>query len=190
MQSLHLALSPILHFMIANVATSTSIMHAQPRCLLRLDLTASRSFEVIAGRLGGREARTAPPCKGYQRYTDPGAPTSCRVHARWRHSAENIQSDACAEITVSRRAVTIEVSHSVNHRMETEAGRGGEEFVFFTFIFINIPGSHTDNRCQCSTWSLVRLKLLPQGSATRSSAAEDSAVAVLLNVIPCFINLH
>lgn len=159
--------------------------------LLWLDLTASRSFEVIAGRFRGREAWTAPPCKGYQRYTDPGAATSCRVHARRRHSAENIQSDVCVEITVSCGAMTIEVSHSVNHRIETKGGRGGEESVFFTFIFINIPSSYTDNRCQCSTWSLVRLKLLPQGSATRSSPSnKDSAVAVLLNMIPCFINLH
>lgn len=160
-------------------------------CLQRLDLTASRSFEVIARRFGGREAWTAPPCKGYQRYTDPGAPTSCRVHARRRHSAENIQSDVCVEITVSCGAMTIEVSHSVNHRIKKKGGRGGEEFVFFTFIFMNIRGPYTANRCQCSTWSLVRLKLPPRGSATRSSPSDkDSAVAVLLNMIPCFINLH
>lgn len=160
-------------------------------CLLWLDLTASRSFEVIAGRFGGREAWTAPSCKGYQRYTDPGAPTSCRVHARCRHSAENIQSDVCVEITVSCGAMTIEVSHSVNQRIKTRGWRGGGEFVFFTFIFINIPGAHTDNSWQGSTWSLVRLKLLPQGSATRSSPSDkNSAVAVLLNMIPCFINLH
>lgn len=163
-------------------------------CLQRLNLTASRSFEVIAGRFGGREAWTAPPCKGYQRYTDPGAPTSCRVHARRRHSDENIQSDVCVEITVSCGAMTIEVSHSVNHRIRKEGGRGGKEFVFFflfTFFFINILGSCTDKRCQYSTWSLIRLKLLPRGSATRSSPSDkDPAVAVLLNMIPCFINLH
>lgn len=75
--------------MIPNVANSTSIMHAKRRPSLQwLNLTTSRSVDAIAGRCGGREAWTTPPCKGYLRYTDPGAPTSCGVHARRRHSAE------------------------------------------------------------------------------------------------------
>lgn len=85
----NLTLSPPLHLMIPNVANSTSIMHAKRRPSLQwLNLTTSRSVDAIAGRCGGREAWTTPPCKGYLRYTDPGAPTSCGVHARRRYSAE------------------------------------------------------------------------------------------------------
>lgn len=129
---------------------------------------------MIAGRCGGREAWTTPPCKGYLWYTDPGAPASCRVHARRRHSAENIQSDVCVEITVSGGAVTIEVSQSVNQRNRKRGGGGNENkedssLFFLNIIFINIPSSYTDNHCQCSTWSLVSRQLLPEGSATRAS---------------------
>lgn len=132
---LHLTLSPILHLMIPNVANSTSIMHAKPRLSLQwLNLTTSRSFDVIAGRCGGQEAWTTPPCKGYLWYTDPGAPASCRVHARCRYSAENIQSDVCVEITVSCGAMTIEVSQSVNQR-NRKRGENKKDLAFFSFSF-------------------------------------------------------
>lgn len=176
--------------MIPNVANSTSIMHAKPWLSLQwLNLTTSRSSEVIAGRYGGREVWTTPPCKGYLWYTELGAPTSCRVHARRRHSAKNIQSDVCMEITVSSGALTIEVSQSVNQRSKKggRTRRSYLSFFFFTSIFINIPGSYTDNHCQCSTWSLVRLQLLPEGSATHSSPFDRGpAIAVLLNTIFVF----
>lgn len=166
--------------MIPNVANSTSIMHAKPwLCLQWLNLTTSRSFDVIARRCGGREAWTAPPCKGYLWYTDPGAPASCRVHARRRYSAENIQSDVCVEITVSRGAVTIEVSQSVNQRNRKRVRRENKmdlPFLFPDTVFINIPGSYTDNHCQCSTWSLVSPQLLPQGSPSRSSPFDKCSV--------------
>ncbi len=185
---LHLTLSPILHLMIPNVTNSTSIMHAKPWLSLQwLNLTTSRSFDVIAGRCGGREAWTTPPCKGYLRYTDPGAPASCRVRARRRYSAENIQSDVCVEITVSCGAMTIEVSQSIKET-GSEGEREQEGFVFFfNIIFINIPSSYTDNHCQCSTWSLVSLQLLPEGSAMRSPPFNKcSVIAVPLNMILVF----
>lgn len=131
---LHFTLSTILHLMIPNVINSTSIMHAKPRLSLHcLNSTTSRSFDVIAGRCGGREAWTAPPCKGYLWYTDPGAPASCRVHARRCYSGENIQSDVCVEITVSCGAMTIEVSQSVNQGKQEARGKR-TRFVFF-FLF-------------------------------------------------------
>lgn len=117
-------LSPILHLMIPNVTNSTSIMHAKHWLSLQcLNLTTSRSFDMIAGRCGGWEAWTTPPCKGYLWYTDPRAPASCRVHARRRYSAENIQSDVCVEITVSCGAMTIEVSQSGNQEAQGEENK-------------------------------------------------------------------
>lgn len=159
-----------------------------PDCLPSLNLTTSRSSDVIAGRCGGREAWTTPPCKGYLWYTDPGAPASCRVHARCRCSLENIQSDVCVDITVSRGAMTIEVSQSVSQSRErrSEGEREQEGFVFL-FFFINIPSLYSNNHCQCATWSLVSLQLLPEGSATRSSPFDKcSVIAVPLNAILVF----
>lgn len=129
--------------MIPNVANSTSIMHAKPWLSLQwLNLTTSRSSEVIAGRYGGREVWTTPPCKGYLWYTELGAPTSCRVHARRRHSAKNIQSDVCMEITVGSRALTIEVSQSVNQRSR-KGGRTRRSYLsFFLHPFLLTSLAH------------------------------------------------
>lgn len=180
----HLTPSPILHLMIPNVANSTSIMHAKPWLSLQwLNLTTSRSADVIAGRCGGREAWTTPPCKGYLWYTDPGAPASCRVHARRRYSAENrtkwcMCGDHCQRRSYDNRGQSV----SQSEKLENKKG-----FSFSTFIFINIPSSYTDNHCQCLTWSLVSLQLLPEGSATRSSPFDKcSVIAVPLNTILVF----
>lgn len=125
---------------------------AEPRLSLQsLDLTTSRSLWSDSGEgAGGARRRELHLLKGYLRYTDPGAPASCGVRARRSYSAENIQSDVCVEITVSCGALTIEVSQSGEQQGR---GGGGEWFAFF---FINIPCSYTNNKCQCSTWSLVR----------------------------------
>lgn len=129
--------------MIPNVANSTSIMHAKPWLSLQwLNLTTSRSFDVIAGRCGGREAWTTPPCKGYLWYTDLGAPASCRVHARCRYSAENIQSDVCVEITVSCGGMTIEVSQSVNQGNRKRGGKGTRRICLFVTSFLLTSPAH------------------------------------------------
>lgn len=166
-------------------------MHAEPwLSLQRLNLTTSRSSDVIVGRCGGREAWTAPPCKGYLWNTDPGAPASCRVHARRRYSAENIQSDVCAEIAVSSEAMTIEVSQLVNQRSRKKGEKRTRRIsLFFTFFFLwtsLVIGIYSHNHCQCSIWSLVSLQLQPEGPATPSSPSDKrSAIAELLKHDSC-----
>lgn len=165
--------------MIANVTNSTSIMHAKPRLSLQcLNLTTSRSFDVIAGRCGGREAWTAPPVKVI-------CDTQTRghlPHAEYAHIQRgNIESDVCVQITVSRGAMTIEVSQPVNQELR-------KWFVlFFFFSCKTFLSLYPNNYCQCSTWSLVSRQLLPEGSATRSSPFNKcSVIAEPLNAILVF----
>lgn len=168
--------------MIANVTNSTSIMHAKPRPSLQcLNLTTSRSFDVIAGRCGGREAWTAPPVKVI-------CDTQTRghlPHAEYAHiSAANIQSDVCVQITVSCGALTIEVSQPVNQEQRKMICPFPSLSLSLHETFLSL---YPNNYCQCSTWSLVSRQLLPEGSAAPSSPFDKrSAIAEPLNAILVF----